>query len=97
MKVKTTGVAFAEISMLAVGDEALMKFSEDAPWAPLPLDQVPFNFSGLGPTLSDLLPLIKETVITGRESIGGDQTIRLDGNVQSEDLSSLITSVDSGP
>ena len=96
VKVKTGGVAFAEISMLAVGDEAFMKFSEDAPWAPLPLDQVPFNFSGLGPTLSDLLPIIKDIGITGRESIGGDQTIRVDGNVQSEDLSSLITTVDAG-
>ena len=96
VKVKTGGVAFAEISMLAVGDAAFMKFSEDAPWAPLPLDQVPFNFSGLGPTLSDLLPIIKDTAITGRESVEGDQTIRVDGNVQSEDLSSLITTVDSG-
>ena len=96
VKVKTGGVAFAEISMLAVGDEAFMKFSDDAPWAPLPLDQVPFNFSGLGPTLSDLLPIIKDTAITGRESVEGDQTIRVDGNVQSEDLSSLITTVDAG-
>ncbi len=96
VKVKTAGVAFAEISMLAVGDEAFMKFSEDAPWAPLPLEQVPFNFAGLGLTLSDLLPVVKGTVITGRESIEGDQTIRVDGNVQSEDLSNLITSVDAG-
>ena len=96
VKVKTTGVAFVEIGMLAVGDEAFMKFSEDAPWAPLPLDQVPFNFSGLGPTLSDLLPIIKNATITERESIEGDQTIRIDGNVQSEELSSLITTVDAG-
>ena len=96
VKVKTTGVAFVEIGMLAVGDEAFMKFSEDAPWAPLPLDQVPFNFAGLGPTLSDLLPIIKDTTIAGRELIEGDQTIRLDGNVQSEDLSDLITTVDAG-
>lgn len=96
VKVKTTGVAFVEIGMLAVGDEAFMKFSEDAPWAPLPLDQVPFNFAGLGPTLSDLLPIINDTIIAGRELIEGDQTIRLDGNVQSEDLSDLITTVDAG-
>ena len=43
---------FVEIEMLAVGDQAFMKFSEDAPWAPLPLDQVPFNFGGLGPDVA---------------------------------------------
>ena len=32
-----------------------MKFAKDAPWVPLPLDLVPFNFAGLGPTLRDLL------------------------------------------
>ena len=96
VKVENPGFGFVEIGMLAVGDEAFMKFSEDAPWVPLPLDQVPFNFAGLGPTLSDLLPLIKDTVITGRDSIEGDETIRVDGYVQSEELSSLITTVDSG-
>ena len=96
VKVKTAGVAFVEIGMLAVGDEAFMKFSEEDPWAPLPLDQVPFNFAGLGPTLSNLLPIIKDATITSRESIDGDQTIRVEGNVRSEDLSSLITTVDAG-
>ncbi len=96
VKVENPGFGFVEISMLAVGEEAFMKFSEDSPWVSLPLDQVPFNFAGLGPTLRDLLPLMKDTGITGRESIEGDQTIRVEGYVQSEELSNLITTVDSG-
>ena len=75
--------------MLAVGDQAYMKFSKDAPWTPLPLDQVPFNFGGIGITLSDLLSTIKDGAIAGRESVLDTQTIRVEGTIASEELSGL--------
>lgn len=87
---------FQEIEMMAVGDQAYMKFSADAPWTPLAVDAVPFNFGGIGVTLSDLLPIIRNTEITGRESVGGAQTIRIDGDIVSEELAGLITDVNSG-
>ena len=64
----------------------------------MPLEQVPFNFAGLGPTLRDVLFMIRDGdgAITGSESVLGAQTIRVEGTVQSEQLSNLITSVDSG-
>ena len=89
-------LGFVELEILAVEDVALMKFSEGAPWIPLPLDQMPFNFGELGVTLSELAPVVKDAAITGRESVGGAQTIRVDGSLVSEDLSNLITSADSG-
>ena len=65
--VEAPGFGFVKIEMLAVGDQAYMKLSKDAPWNPLPLDQVPFNFTGLGMTLRDLLTTIKDgATITGR-------------------------------
>ena len=89
---------FVEIEMMAVGEEAFMKFSKDAPWAPMPLDQVPFNFSGLGPTLRDVMHLIRDGdgAITGSEEVMGSQATRVEGNILSEQLSNLITSVDPG-
>ena len=90
------GFGFVQIEMLAVGDQAFMKFSKDAPWTPLPLEQVPFNFGGVGITLSELLPIIKDAAITGREALGDVQAIRVEGNILSEELSNLIRSVDSG-
>ena len=90
------GLGFAEIEMVAVGDDAYMKFSADAPWNPLPLEQVPFNFGGIGVTLSELLTVVEGPAITGRESLGNVQVIRVDGSIVSDDLSNLITSVDSG-
>ena len=94
--VETPGLGFVEIEILAVGDQAFMKFSRDAPWVPLPRDQVPFNFGGIGVTLSELLPVMKDVAIAGKESVGDAQTIRVDGNIVSEQMSNLITSVDSG-
>ena len=94
--VETPNFGFVEIEMLAVGEQAFMKFSEDAPWAPLPLDQVPFNFGGIGVALSELLLILENPSIAGQESIGGAGTVRVDGNIVSQDLSGLITSVDSG-
>ena len=62
---------FVEIEMLAVGDQAFMKLSKGAPWMSLPLDEVPFNFAGLGPTLRDVLFMIRDGngAITGQESV----------------------------
>ncbi len=90
------GLGFVEVEILAAGEQAFMKFSQDAPWAPLPVDQVPFNFGGMGITLSELLPVLENAAITGSESVGGVQSIRVEGDVVSEEMSSLITSVDPG-
>lgn len=90
------GLGFVKVGMLAIGEQAYMQFSEGAPWLPLPLDQIPFNFGGIGVTLSELLLVMRNAEITGRESVGGVQAIRVDGEVMSDDLSDLITDVDSG-
>lgn len=90
------GLGFVEVGMLAVGEQAYMQFSQDAPWLPLPLDQVPFNFGGIGATLSEILPAIQNPVITGRESVGGGQAVRVDGDIVSDDMSGLITDADPG-
>lgn len=96
VEVESPAMGFAEIEIVAVGDLAFMKFSAGAPWNPLPLDQVPFNFIRLGNTLSDMLPKIQNVTITGQESLRGVPTIRVEGNLVSEDLSTLITSADPG-
>lgn len=95
--VEAPGFGFVEIEMMAVGEEAYLKLSADAPWNPLPLDQVPFNFAGLGFTLQDLLTTVKDgAVVAGKESLDGAQAIRVDGTLTSEQLSDLISSVDPG-
>ena len=87
---------FVEIEMMAVGEQAFIKLSRDAPWGPLPLDQVPFNFAGLGPTLRDVLARLDDAAIKGRESLQDAQTIRVEGSITSDELSDLITTADPG-
>lgn len=91
-----TGLGFAEIEIVAIGEESYIKFSRGSPWTPLPIEQVPFNFVSLGVTLSELLPLMQNATIVYRESIDGSHTVRVDGTIVSDELSNLITSVDSG-
>lgn len=94
--VEAPGMGFVEIEIVAVGEQAFMKFSRDAPWLPLPLEQVPFNFGGIGVTLSEVMLVMRDASIAGKETIEGVETIQVDGNVVSEEMSGLITSVDPG-
>ncbi len=95
--VEAPGFGFVQISMMAVGEEAFLKLSQDAPWNPLPLDQVPFNFVGLGLTLADLLTAVKDdATATGQESVGDAQAVRIEAELSSDELQSLITTADPG-
>ena len=96
VKVVAPGLGFAEIEMVAVGEDAYMKFSEGAPWIPLPLEQVPFNFGEIGITLSQLIPAMSDVSLVGQESVGDTQTLRIEGTISSEGMSNLITGVDPG-
>ena len=89
---------FVEIEMIGIGEKAFLRFTKEAPWAPLPLKQVPFNFAGLGQTVRDVLFMVRDGdgAVTGSESVNGIQTTRVEGKVLSEQLSDLITSVDPG-
>ena len=94
--VEASGMGFVQLEIVAVREQAFMKFSRDAPWVPLPPEQVPFNFGGIGTVLSEILPVMTNVTNAGRETFGGIDTIRVNGDVRSEQLSGLITSVDPG-
>lgn len=94
--VEAPGMGFVQLEIIAVGEQAFMKFSRDAAWLPLPPGQVPFNFAGIGAILSGILPAMTNVTNAGRETFDGRDTIRVNGDVRSEQLSALITSVDPG-
>ena len=94
--VETPAFGFVEIEIVAVGEQAYIKFARDAPWVPLAAEDVPFNFGRIGVTLSELLPIMENATIVGEELVGDVATLRLDGDVTSKDMGDLITSVDAG-
>ena len=96
VEVESPAMGFAEIEIVAGSEEAYVKLFAGASWNPLPLEEVPFNFIGLGSTLSGLLPYVDDPTIVGREALGDAQTVRVEGRLVSEDLTSLITSADPG-
>ena len=96
VKVVAPGFGFVEIEMTAVGEKAFIKFSNDAPWTPLPLEQVPFNFGEIGVALAGLLPALSNVSLTGPETAGITGVIGIAGTIASEGMSGLITGVDAG-
>ena len=96
VNVVAPGFGFLKIEMTAVGDEAYMKFSEDAPWTPLPLEQVPFNFGEIGLQLSRLVPALTDVSLLGPEPAEDARIIGFEGRISSDELSGLITGVDPG-
>ena len=96
VNVVSPAFGFVTIAIIAVGEQAFMKFSADAPWAPIPPSQVPFNFVGLGGIISAMIPKMQDAALSGREAVDGAQTIRVDGAIMSEDLSELILTASPG-
>lgn len=90
------GFGFVEIEIIKVGDEAVMKFSEDAPWVPLPPEQVPFNFAGLAIVFGNLPNTVQGVDMKGVETLHGEEAVLLEVIVPSDALKELITSADPG-
>ncbi|MDE0267891.1 MAG: LppX_LprAFG lipoprotein [Acidimicrobiaceae bacterium] len=89
-------LGFVEVRMVRVGDQAAMKLSDDAPWASIPVDEIPFNFTGLKTVFTVLPTIIRDLVMVGREEVQGSQTMSVRGVITSEDLTPLVTSADAG-
>ena len=94
--VEAPGFGFVKIEIVQVGDQSFMKLSEDAPWAPLPPDQVPFNFAGLPKLFGSLPDVVKDVAVVGQEVVQDAPAVRVQGVVQSEALVDLITTADPG-
>ncbi len=96
VNVVAPGFGFVAIEIVQVGDAAFLKLSADAPWSPLPPDQVPFNFAGIGTVFAGLPDTIADVTVTGREEVQGAQAVRVEGVIDSGVLLPLITTADPG-
>jgi hypothetical protein len=90
------GFGFVKVEIVQVGDQAFIKLTEEAPWLQLPQDQVPFDFAGMAKLFGSLPGEVEDLTVTGQETIQGAPAIVLEGVVQSEALSDLITTEEPG-
>ena len=90
------GFGFVEIEIIKVGEEAVMKFSKDAPWIALPPEQVPFNFAGLALVFGNLPSTVQSVAMKGTETVQGSEAVLVEVVVPSDSLLELITSGDPG-
>ena len=96
VEVVAPGFGFVAIEIVKVGDQAFLKLSEDAPWLPLPPDQVPFNFAGMGTVFAGPPDIITDLKLIGQEEVQGAQSIKVEGVIDSEALLPLITTANPG-
>ena len=89
-------LGFLEIGIITIGDDAFMQLTSGAAWRPLPPDQLPFNLSNVGRTLSDMLPKIQGGEVIGREIANDAESIKIEGDIVSDDLTGLIPAADPG-
>lgn len=96
IRTRNPAFGFVEVRMVRVGDQAFMKLSDNAPWASMPADEIPFNFTGLKAVFAVLPTTIQDLAMAGREEVQDSQTMSIRGTITSDDLTPLITSADTG-
>ncbi|HAA94959.1 MAG TPA: hypothetical protein DCE26_04625, partial [Dehalococcoidia bacterium] len=87
---------YIEISIITIENKTYMTGLFGRRWNEVPADTMPFNLSGLGQTLADIVDAIEGDRGLGQERLQGVDTVRLGGNISSEDLSELIPGAGSG-
>ena len=82
--------SFVETSIVTIGDEAYMKDLLTGRWHPVPLAMLPVKFADLGRTLADIIRAVENPSVAGSERLQAYDTYRIEGRIQSQDLSSLV-------
>ena len=59
-------------------------------WNQISAGSLPFNLSGLGKTLADIVEAVEMPRVLGEERLRGVDTLHIQGGVASEDLSELV-------
>jgi len=87
---------YLEISIVTIDDTAYMTDIFSGKWNQIPKESLPFDLSGLGQTLADVVDAVEEPRRVGEERLGGVDTVRIAGKIASEDLSGLVPGAGEG-
>ena len=82
--------SYIEISIITIDDTAYMTDIFTGRWNQISVDSLPFNLSGLGKTLADIVEAVESPQVVGEERLRGVDTLHIRGEIASEDLSELV-------
>jgi len=88
--------SYIEISIITIDDTAYMTDILSGRWNQISADSLPFNLSGLGQTLADIVEAVQEPTVIGQERLGDLDTLHIKGQIASEDLSELVPGAGQG-
>ena len=88
--------SYIEISIITIDDTAYMTDIFSGRWNQISADSLPFNLSGLGQTLADIVEAVQEPTVIGQERLGDLDTLHIKGQIASEDLSELVPGAGQG-
>tara|TARA_Y100000758_G_scaffold19637_1_gene13649 strand:+ start:1353 stop:2039 length:687 start_codon:yes stop_codon:yes gene_type:complete len=88
--------SYIEISIITIDDTAYMTDILSGRWNQISADSLPFNLSGLGQTLADIVEAVQEPMVIGQERLGDLDTLHIKGQIASEDLSELVPGAGQG-
>ena len=88
--------SFVETSVVTIGDEAYMKDLLTGQWREVPPETLPVRFADLGQTLADIIRAVDDPTVAGSERLQAYDTYRIEGRIQSQDLSSLVPGAEQG-
>ena len=88
--------SYIEISIITIDDTAYMTDIFSGRWNQISADSLPFNLSSLGQTLADIVNAVRGPKVVGEEELHGVDTLHIEGQIDSEDLSELVPGAGQG-
>ncbi len=82
--------SYLEINIITIDDAAYMTDIFTGRWNQISSNSLPFNLSGLGQTLADIVDAVENPVAVGEERLRGVDTLHIKGQIASQDLSELV-------
>jgi len=88
--------SYIEISIITIEDTSYMTGIFGGRWSEVPTESLPFNLSGLGQTLADIVRAVEQPRALRLERLNGVDTVLISGGIASEDLAGLVPGAGEG-
>lgn len=88
--------SYIEISIITIDDTSYMTGIFSGRWSEVSTESLPFNLSGLGQTLAEIVAAVQDPRALRAERLNGVDTLHIKGMIASEDLSGLVPGAGEG-